>query len=94
MIRWADAARRQNKPVRAFLAWAAGFTAHYFHEEAVQAFHRKADPIPTGSTHYYTLVYLPTLRLLATFRTAKHCKEPPKIPRRFSSGFRGKISRS
>ena len=31
-------------------------------------------PISHGSTHYYTLVYLPTSRLLATFRTAKHCK--------------------
>ena len=31
-------------------------------------------PIPHGSTHYYTLAYLPALRLLATFRTARHCK--------------------
>ncbi len=33
-----------------------------------------AGPIPHGSTHYYTLVYLPDRRLLATFRTAAHCK--------------------
>jgi hypothetical protein len=33
-----------------------------------------AGPIPTGSTHYYSLVYLPTRRIIATFRTARHCK--------------------
>jgi hypothetical protein len=31
-------------------------------------------PLGHGSTHYYTLVYLPSLRLLATFRSAAHCK--------------------
>ena len=33
-----------------------------------------AGPIPQGMTKHYTLVYLPTMRLLATFRTAMHCK--------------------
>jgi hypothetical protein len=33
-----------------------------------------AGPLPHGSTHSYTLVYLPDRRLLATFRTAAHCK--------------------
>ena len=33
-----------------------------------------ARPIPTGSTHYYSLVYLPQRRILATFRYAAHCK--------------------
>jgi hypothetical protein len=30
--------------------------------------------IPTGSTHAYSLLYLPQGRILATFRTAAHCK--------------------
>ena len=42
---WEDAARRLNKPVRAFLAWAADFAARYTLEEYVQALHRKRDPI-------------------------------------------------
>lgn len=29
-------------------------------------------PIPTGSTHCYTLVYVPARRIVATFRYAKH----------------------
>jgi hypothetical protein len=31
-------------------------------------------PIPHGSTHAYSLVYLPERRLVATFRFAAHCK--------------------
>lgn len=31
-------------------------------------------PIPHGSTHCYTLVYVPARRIVATFRTAGHCK--------------------
>jgi len=31
-------------------------------------------PIPHGSTHCYTLVYVPARRIVATFRTAQHCK--------------------
>lgn len=31
-------------------------------------------PIPHGSTHHYTLVYLPAFRPLATFRYAAHCR--------------------
>jgi hypothetical protein len=31
-----------------------------------------AGPIPTGSTHCYTLVYIPARRIVATFRYAKH----------------------
>ena len=31
-------------------------------------------PIPHGSTHHYSLVYLPGRRIVATFRTARHCK--------------------
>ena len=30
-------------------------------------------PIPHGSTHHYSLV-LPGRRIVATFRTARHCK--------------------
>ena len=30
--------------------------------------------VPHGSTHLYTLVYLPACKPLATFRTAGHCK--------------------
>jgi len=30
--------------------------------------------IPRGSTHTYSLVYLPERRLLATFRYARHCR--------------------
>lgn len=33
-----------------------------------------AGPIGHGSTHLYTLAYLPTGRLLGTFRYAAHCK--------------------
>ena len=33
-----------------------------------------AGPLPHGSTHHYTLVYLPCQRIVATFRTARHCK--------------------
>jgi hypothetical protein len=33
-----------------------------------------AGPIPHGSTHHYSLVYLPGRRVVATFRTARHCK--------------------
>ena len=42
---WADAARRLNKPVRAFMAWAADYMARYTLEVYVQELHRKADPI-------------------------------------------------
>ncbi|HEX3530568.1 MAG TPA: hypothetical protein VH988_26195 [Thermoanaerobaculia bacterium] len=31
-------------------------------------------PIPQGSTHLYSLVYLPARRIVATFRTAGHCR--------------------
>jgi hypothetical protein len=31
-------------------------------------------PIPHGSTHRYSLAYLPTRRIIATFRTAAHCR--------------------
>lgn len=31
-------------------------------------------PIPHGSTHTYSLVYLPDRRILATFRRAGHCR--------------------
>jgi len=31
-------------------------------------------PIPAGSTHYQTLVYLPGRRIVATFRYARQCK--------------------
>jgi hypothetical protein len=34
----------------------------------------EAGPIPQGSTHRYALAYLPSGRLVATFRTAAHCK--------------------
>jgi len=34
----------------------------------------EAGPIPHGSTHRYTLVYLPSGRPVATFRSARHCK--------------------
>src|SRR5436309_751372 len=44
VIAWGDAARRQNKPVGAFIGWAADFTARYFSEEALQALHRQRDP--------------------------------------------------
>lgn len=38
-------------------------------------FHGTADgPIPHGSTHHYSLVYLPARRIVATFRTARDCK--------------------
>ena len=30
--------------------------------------------LPTGATHVYSLVYLEDRRILATFRTARHCK--------------------
>lgn len=30
--------------------------------------------VPHGSTHVYTLVYLPTCKPVATFRTVAHCK--------------------
>ncbi len=33
-----------------------------------------AGPIPTGSTHIYSLVFLTDRRIVATFRTAAHCK--------------------
>ena len=33
-----------------------------------------AGPIPHGSTHTYSLVFLPDRRLLATFRRAGHCR--------------------
>ncbi len=33
-----------------------------------------AGPIPTGSTHTYSLVFLPERKLLATFRYARHCR--------------------
>ena len=33
-----------------------------------------AGPIPQGSTHRYTLTYLPTGRPVGTFRYARHCK--------------------
>ncbi len=45
IIAWGDAARRQNKPVGAFIGWAADFTAAYFSEEALQERHRQKDPI-------------------------------------------------
>jgi hypothetical protein len=31
-------------------------------------------PIPHGSTHLYSLAYLPERRIVATFRTARNCK--------------------
>jgi hypothetical protein len=31
-------------------------------------------PIPHGSTHYYSLVYLPGRRIVGTFHSARHCK--------------------
>jgi hypothetical protein len=31
-------------------------------------------PMPHGSSHYYSLVYLPQRRIMATFHTARHCK--------------------
>jgi len=31
-------------------------------------------PIPNGSTHSYCLAYLPSRRIIATFRTAGHCR--------------------
>jgi hypothetical protein len=31
-------------------------------------------PLPHGAKHLYTLVYLPSARPVATFRTARHCK--------------------
>jgi hypothetical protein len=33
-----------------------------------------AGPIPTGSTHLHSLVYLPGRRIVATFRTFRSCK--------------------
>ncbi|HYX25902.1 MAG TPA: hypothetical protein VFC23_17240 [Thermoanaerobaculia bacterium] len=45
LIVWGDAARRQNKPVDAFIGWAADFTAAYFSEGALQALQQ--DPILT-----------------------------------------------
>ena len=39
---WADAARHQGKPVRAFVTFAADFTARYFQEQESQA---KRDPV-------------------------------------------------
>lgn len=42
---WSDAARRLNKTVRAYLAWAADFTARYTLEERRQERHRQRDPI-------------------------------------------------
>jgi hypothetical protein len=41
-ITWADAARRSGKPVRAFVMWAADFTAAYLREQEQQA---RRDPI-------------------------------------------------
>jgi hypothetical protein len=38
-------------------------------------FHGSPDgPIPHGSTHTYSLAYLPSRRIVATFRTVAHCK--------------------
>ena len=38
-------------------------------------FHGGPDgPLPHGVTHRYSLAYLPTRRIVATFRTAAHCK--------------------
>jgi hypothetical protein len=38
-------------------------------------FHGSPDgPIPHGSTHCYTLVYVPGRRIVATFRYAQHCR--------------------
>ena len=34
----------------------------------------QAGPLPHGAHHLYTLVYLPSARPVATFRTARHCK--------------------
>ncbi len=33
-----------------------------------------AGPIPCGSTHLHTLVYLPGRRIVATFRNARQCR--------------------
>jgi hypothetical protein len=33
-----------------------------------------AGPIPHGSTHYYSLIYLPERRIVGTFHSARHCK--------------------
>ena len=41
-ITWADAARHQGKPVRAFVMWAADFTAVYLRAQEQQA---RRDPI-------------------------------------------------
>lgn len=33
-----------------------------------------AGPIPAGSTHLHTLVYLPGRRIVATFKTSRQCR--------------------
>ena len=44
-MRWGDASvRLGHKHVRAFLAWAADFTARYTLEQYVQGLHRQKDP--------------------------------------------------
>jgi hypothetical protein len=82
--RYLDALKRAGRPLP--LAWSKGrfrVTLEDGREPEVRGwiarpfglFHgTQAGPIPHGSTHYYTLAYLPTGRLLATFRTAAHCK--------------------
>jgi hypothetical protein len=79
-----DALQRAGKPLP--LAWGKGrFRVHL--EDGTEPelagwiarpfgiFHGSdAGPIPHGSTHRYALVYLPSGRLVATFRTAAHCK--------------------
>ena len=47
-VTWADAARRSGKPVRAFVMWAADWTAAYLREQEQQSgwgTSRRPDPI-------------------------------------------------
>lgn len=82
--RFLDALQRAGKPLP--LAWSLGrFRVSL--EDGTEPelrgwiarpfglFHGTPDgPIPHGSTHHYSLVYLPARRIVATFRTARHCK--------------------
>ena len=82
--RYLDALQRAGKPLP--LAWGKGQFRVRLEDGAEPEvrgwiarpfgfFHgSEAGPIPHGSTHRYTLAYLPTRRIIATFRTAGHCK--------------------
>lgn len=82
--RYLDALQRAGKPLP--LAWSKGqfrVRLEDGSEPEVRGllarpfgiFHGAPDgPIPHGSTHRYSLVYLPTRRIVATFRSAAHCK--------------------